>query len=119
DEAGAAIACLAMTFTFEPEFFEGECLSRFLSLDTARNEDDISELAFLIEQEERLGETRATVLVDRSYQAEGRSLRWDVLPICIPGGVQHAKVSILLWDEALRVVVSSANVVASSYRRNV
>jgi len=119
EDAGAAVACLATTFTFEPEFFEGECLSRFLSLDTARNEEEISELSFLIEQEERLGETRATVVVDRSYQAEGRSLRWDVLPVGVRGGVQHAKVSVLLWEQVLRVAVSSANVVSGAYRRNV
>jgi hypothetical protein len=117
ENAGAAIACLATSFTFEPEFFEGDCLARFLSLDTVRNESP--ELSFLIEQEERLGETRAAVVVDRSYRAQGRSLRWDILAVGLRGGVQHAKVALLLWENALRIIVGSANLTATAYRRNV
>ena len=50
--AGRAVACLATSFTFDPDFFEEDCLSRFLGLDWKRGEGD--DLAFLIEQEERL-----------------------------------------------------------------
>jgi hypothetical protein len=117
EDAGAARACLATSFTFEPSFFEGDCLSRFLSLDTARNEGN--DLAFLIEQEDRLAEVRAAVIVDRSYQAEGRSLRWDILTATTRGGVQHAKVTILLWERALRLIVGSANLTSAGYRRQV
>jgi hypothetical protein len=117
EDAGAPIACLATTFTFEPEFFEGDCLARFLSLDTVRYESP--ELAFLIEQEERLGETRAAVVADRSYRAQGRSLRWDILTVGLRGGVQHAKVTLLLWENVFRIIVGSANLTAAAYRRNV
>jgi hypothetical protein len=117
EDAGAAIACLATSFTFEPSFFEGDCLARFLSLDTVRGES--SDLAFLIEQEERLAEVRVSVLVDRSYAAEGRSLRWDLLPVAVRGGVQHAKVSLLIWEDVLRLIVSSANLTPAGYRRQV
>jgi hypothetical protein len=115
--AGGPVACLATSFVFEPEFFEGDCLARFLSLDTVRNESP--ELSFLIEQEERLGETRSAVIVDRSYRAQGRSLRWDIITVALRGGVQHAKVTLLLWEDLLRLIVSSANLTASAYRRNV
>jgi hypothetical protein len=116
-EAGSPIACLATSFTFEPEFFEGDCLARFLSLDTVRNESP--ELSFLIEQEERLAETRAAVVVDRGFRAQGRSLRWDILTVGLRGGVQHAKVTLLLWENCLRFIVGSANLTATAYRRNV
>lgn len=113
--AGRAVACLATSFTFDPDFFEEDCLARFLALDWRRGEGD--DLAFLIEQEERLAEVRATVVVDRSYGAEARSLRWDVLPVGVRGGVQHAKVSVLVWEHVVRFVVASANLTAAGYRR--
>ena len=116
DNAGQPIACLTTTFTFDPDFFEGDCLSRFLGLSWKRGEGE--DLAFLIDQEERLAEVRATVVVDRSLNPEGRSLRWDVLPVGLRGGVQHAKVTLLVWDRLVRVIVSSANLTTSAYRSN-
>ena len=118
--AGEPFGCVATSFTFEPEFFEGECLARFLTLDTTRDlEHPELELQFLLEQEVRLAESRACVVVDRSYQAQGRSLRWDILTVGLRGGVQHAKVSLLVWEHAFRVVLGSANLTAAAYRRNV
>ena len=112
--AGRAVACLATTFTFDPDFFEEDCLARFLALDWRRGEGD--DLAFLIEQEERLAEVRASVVVDRSYGAEARSLRWDILPVSVRGGVQHAKVSLLVWEQVVRFIVASANLTPAGYR---
>jgi hypothetical protein len=112
--AGRSVACLATTFTFDPDFFEEDCLARFLALDWRRGEGD--DLAFLIEQEERLAEVRATVVVDRSYGAEARSLRWDILPVGVRGGVQHAKVSVLVWEHVVRFIVASANLTPAGYR---
>ena len=114
---GGPISAFASTFTFDPDFFEAECLSRFLGLDTARDEG--IDLAFLINQEECLAESRVSVLVDRSYSSESRSLRWDLLPVGVTTGVLHAKISILTWDRLVRFVVSSANLVEGSYRTNV
>ena len=51
DEVGEAIGCVAMTFTFDPGFFEEHCLSRFLRLETDPREDGA---AYLIEREEKL-----------------------------------------------------------------
>jgi hypothetical protein len=115
--AGKPLACLATTFTFEPGFFESQCLGRFLGLDWKRGEGD--ELAFLIEQEERLAEARASVLVDRSFGAEGRSLRWDILPIPVRRGVFHPKITLLVWDKVVRFLVASANLTPAGYRQQV
>jgi hypothetical protein len=112
--AGRAIACLATSYTFDPDFFESDCLARFLALDWKRGEDN--DFAFMIEQEERLAEARATVLVDRGYNPEARSLRWDILPIGVRGGVFHPKVSLLVWEHVIRVIVGSANLTSSGYR---
>jgi len=113
--AGRALACVATTFTFEPDFFETQCIGRFLALDT-RPEND---LAFLIEREERLAETSITVVADRRLDPETRSLRWDVLGAVVPTGVMHAKLALMVWESAVRVLVTSANLTEASYRERI
>lgn len=115
--AGKPVACLAASFTFEPDFFEEDCLARFLGLDSVRGESD--PLAYVIEEEERLAEVRAAVLVDRSQDPGNRNLRWDLLSVGVPGGFLHAKVSLLVWDRAVRVIVGSANLTRAGYRSQV
>src|SRR6266511_781790 len=120
DGAGAPIACLATTFTFDADFFAQDCLARFLSLSTVAGEGDpISSVAAVLEEEDRLSEAQVTVLVDRSSPAEKRNLRWDLLPVRAPGGLLHAKVAVLLWEHAARVIVGSANLTAAGYRQQV
>ncbi len=118
--AGAPIACLATTFTFDADFFAQDCLARFLSLSTVTGEgDSISSIAALLEEEDRLSETQVSVLVDRSSPSEKRNLRWDVLPVAAPGGLLHAKVAVLLWERHGRVILGSANLTPAGYRRQV
>lgn len=120
DGAGVPIACLATTFTFEPDFFAQDCLSRFLSLSTVAGEGDaISSIAAVLEEEARLSETQVSVLVDRSWLAEKRNLRWDLLPVAAPGGLLHAKVAALLWERFTRIILGSANLTSAGYRRQV
>ncbi len=118
--AGAPVACLATTFTFEADFFTQDCLSRFLSLSTVTGEGDaISSIAAVLEEEDRLSEAQVSVLVDRSSPAEKRNLRWDVLPVGVPGGLLHAKVAALLWERSARIILGSANLTSAGYRRQV
>ena len=120
DGAGAPVACLATTFTLESDFFAPDCLSRFLSLSTAVGEgDNISSIAAVLEEEDRLSEAQVSVLVDRSSPAEKRNLRWDLLPIGVPGGLLHAKVAALLWERSARIILGSANLTSAGYRRQV
>lgn len=120
DGAGSPIAVLATTFTFEADFFDQDCLSRFLSLSTVAGEGDpISSIAAVLEVEDRLSECQVTVLVDRSSPAEKRNLRWDLLPVVVPGGLLHAKVAALLWERATRIIMGSANLTSAGYRRQV
>jgi phosphatidylserine/phosphatidylglycerophosphate/cardiolipin synthase-like enzyme len=117
DGAGRALACLATSFTFDPDFFETACLARFLQLDSQREESDPLEV--LIEEEERLAETRVTVVVDRSDRPGNRNLRWDILPVGVRGGLFHAKVTLLVWEQLVRVVIGSANLTPAGYRSQV
>ena len=114
--AGSAVGCLATTFTFSSEFFEEECLGRFLQFDT---EPVDSEFEYLIEREEKLSQLAcASVLVDQHHCRGPRSPRWDLLPARLRGGVMHAKVTLLYWSEWIRVVIGSANLTAEAYRHN-
>jgi phosphatidylserine/phosphatidylglycerophosphate/cardiolipin synthase-like enzyme len=117
DGAGRALACLTTSFTFDPDFFETACLARFLQLDSQRGDNDPLEI--LIEEEERLAETRVTVVVDRSDRPGNRNLRWDLLPVGVRGGLLHAKVTLLVWEELVRFIVGSANLTPAGYRSQV
>ena len=120
DGAGNPVACLATSFTFQADFFTQDCLARFLRLSTVTNEGDaISCLVALLEEEDRLSETQVSVLVDRSSPSEKRNLRWDLLPIAVPGGLLHAKVAVLVWERSARVVLGSANLTLPGYRSQV
>lgn len=115
-EAGEALGCVATSFTFSSVFFEEECLGRFVGLETDAVEDGA---AFLVEREEKFAQlVCATALVDQRHARGLRSLRWDLLAARVPKGILHAKVSLLLWTNAARLIVASANLTDDGYRRN-
>lgn len=113
--AGDPVGCLATTFTFDPQLFDEECLARFLEIDSLADREG---LAYLLEREDRLGPTYAGILVDHRQAGVDHSLRWDVLPVRIPRGKQHAKLSLLAWTRHVRVVIASANLTTHGYRFN-
>ena len=113
--AGDPLGCLASTYTFSPGLFDEQCLGRFLGIES---EPQRESLAYLLEREMRLGTAYAGVLVDYTQAGVEHSLRWDVLPARVPGGKQHAKVSLLAWANCVRVIVSSANLTQPGYRTN-
>ena len=115
DEVGEAIGCVATTFTFDPGFFEEHCLSRFLRLETDPREDGA---AYLIEREEKLAIASVSVLVDRSNMDGSASPRWTVLPVTVPQGIFHPKISVLAWHNCIRVIIGSANLTEPAYRKN-
>ena len=115
DAVGEAIGCVATTFTFDPGFFEEHCLSRFLRLETDPREDGA---AYLIEREEKLAVANVSVLVDRSNMEGSASPRWTVLPVTVPQGIFHPKISVLAWHNCIRVIIGSANLTEPAYRKN-
>src|SRR5262245_11922456 len=117
DDAAEPIGCVATTFTFDPGFFEEHCLSRFLQLETDPREEG-ARAAYLIEREEKLAVTNVSVLVDRSNMDGAASPRWTVLPVTVPRGIFHPKISILAWHNWIRVLVGSANLTEPAYRKN-
>ena len=113
--AGDPLGCVATTFTFESRFFEEQCVSRFLRLETDPRE---SSAAYLIEREEKLASSRVFVLVDRSNAEGSASARWDVLPVNPPVGIFHPKISVLGWRNWIRLIIGSANLTELAYRKN-
>ena len=113
--AGDPVGCLATTYTFRPGLFDEQCLARFLEIES---EPDREDLAFLLERESRLGSVYAGVLVDHTQAGVEHSLRWDVLPVRVRAGKQHAKLSLLAWSHHIRIIVASANLTEPGYRTN-
>lgn len=115
-QAGNPVGCVATTFTFSPVFFEEECLGRFLQIESDVNEDGP---VYIIEREEKLsGLMCASVLVDQHHCKGTRSLLWDLVPARMLQRVMHAKVCLLYWNNFVRLVVGSANITETGYRRN-
>lgn len=113
--AGDPVGCLATTYTFGPGLFDEQCLARFLDIESEPNRED---LAFLLERESRLGGVYAGVMVDHVHAGVEHSLRWDVLPVRVKAGKQHAKLSLLSWSRHVRIIVASANLTEPGYRTN-
>ena len=114
-DAGEPIGCLATTYTFTPGLFDEWCLGSFLEIESDPDRED---LAFLLERENRLGSVYAGVLVDHTQAGVEHSLRWDVLPVRVRAGKQHAKLSLLAWSRHIRIIVASANLTEQGYRTN-
>jgi len=114
--AGDPLVCLATSFTFDSTFFETECLGRFLQMDTHPSESE--SVGYLIEREEKLAAATVCALVDRRHARDKESLRWDVLGVLAPSAIQHSKVSLLAWNNHVRVVIGSGNLTESGYRKN-
>jgi hypothetical protein len=113
---GRPLGCVATSFTFDAEHFEEQCLARFLSIQSNPNE---TAKAYLIEREEKLAQCFACVLVDGAHATANRSLRWHMLPVRLQGGgILHAKLTLLVWENFMRVLIGSANLTEPAYRRN-
>jgi hypothetical protein len=119
--AGAPVAAIATTFALEPDFFEQNCLARFLEVSSV-NEDtqSIDDIVANVELHELLQNTRVSVLADRSAPVQRTSLLWDLLSCRADGGgLLHAKVAVLLWENKTRVILGSANLTSAGYRRQI
>lgn len=119
--AGEPVAVLATTFTLDPDFFEQSCLARFLAVESVNEgTGSVDDLVARLELEESLRAPAVTVLADRSAQSERSTLRWDLLHCQAPRrSLLHSKVALLLWENATRVIIGSANLTPAGYRHQI
>jgi hypothetical protein len=114
--AGQPLICLATTFAFDSVFFETECLGRFFSMDSDLQQDEA--VGYLVEREEKLASAHVCVFVDRHHAQTRESLRWDILPVVVPGAIQNAKLAILCWAKHVRLIIGSGDLIEPAYCRS-
>jgi hypothetical protein len=107
---------LATTYDLNPDFLELDFLPAVFGL-SAR-----SPWANRITLEKRLSELtqRAVIFTEaRRYRGRPRSLQLELIPAISPrGSTLHAKVTLLVFERAVRLIVGSANLTEPGYRRN-
>ena len=114
---GAMQGMIATTFDLRPEFLETDFLPSVFGLGAWDDQSWATRIAL----EKRLFELDAAVIFTeaRRYRGRPRSLRLDVRPAVSPrGSVLHAKVTLLLFERAVRLIVGSANLTKQGYREN-
>jgi hypothetical protein len=117
---GALLGLIATTYEFDPHFFETDWLPTVLGLGLWDDRGWASRIAL----ETALQKTEAVcVLMDgrRVGECGTRPLshRIELQPAVGPGEqMLHAKVTLLVYDRAVRLLVTSANLTQAGYRQN-
>lgn len=116
ENSGDPKGCIVTSYTFSPELFEEECLKRFLRIGADTQEES---LRYLLEREEKLSQNGCAVaLIDQHHCQGERNLRWDMIPVRVHGGIMHAKITLLHWQNHIRLIIASANITMEGYRHN-
>jgi hypothetical protein len=115
-ELGTPQALFATTFDLDRDFVELDYLPTVLGVSTW---DDTS-LKGRLELEQQLArvDTIAIAMDGRRYQGRPRSLRVHLTPAVLPHSALHAKVNLIVHDDAVRLLVASANLTGAGYRTN-
>lgn len=113
---GTPVAILATTFDLDPHFVDVDWLPSVLGLQ-AKDDGSARSRA---ELEVALARVEQTVVLTEASRFNGRpkSLRVLMHPKKAEHGVLHAKVTLLVYPEAVRLLVGSANLTPGGYRLN-
>ena len=108
---------LATTYELTPDFLEMDFLPSVFGLGSW---DDRSWATRMSLEKALHGLDAAVILTEaRRYRGRPRSLRLEVRPVVSPrGSALHAKVTFLLFERAVRLIVGSANLTPQGYRLN-
>ena len=117
-ELGRPRGFLHTTYEFQPEFFETDYLPTLLGLGAWNDHHWTSRISI---ERELAAFDSATVFMDTDgYHGRPRSLRVEVLPgRGISGQRIHSKVSVVVYEEGVRLLVGSANLTEPGYRHNI
>ena len=107
---------LATSYELQPDFVELDFLPALLELGAW---DDRS-WASRIELEKKLASLEGAVIFMQAsrYAGRPRSPRLRLVPVVRNAGVLHAKVTLLIFENAVRLIVGSANLTRNGYREN-
>lgn len=115
-DTGVLRGVFSTTFEFQQEFFETDFLPTLLGMGAWDSRKWASRIAL---EKAIAGLRGAEVFQDASrYFERPRSLRIGFNRIRVEGGILHAKVILCVYSDAIRVVVGSANLTESGYRKN-
>ena len=114
---GSLRGLFSTTYELGPDFLEMDFLPSVFGLGAW----DDRRWATRIALEKNLFQLDAAVILTdaRRYRGRPRSLRLEVQPAVAPrGSALHAKVTLLLFERAVRLIVGSANLTEHGYRGN-
>jgi hypothetical protein len=114
---GPLQAVLATTYELDPTFIETDFLPAVLGLGAW---DDRSWASRIALERALAGLEAVSILTDlRKYRGRPRSLHVEVVPaVGAPGQLLHAKVLLLVHENAVRLQAGSANLTDAGYRHN-
>lgn len=113
---GEIEALLATTFDLDAEFFETDFLPAVFGMRAWNNKNWSSRI--MLERKLALAESATVWMEAERYGSRPRSLRVEVVPVKRPVGKLHAKVTVLVYAECVRLLVGSANLTERGYRHN-
>jgi hypothetical protein len=106
---------LATTHNLQADFFDGDFLCTALSIAQADFAGHSGQIAL---QRKLAGLDYSGVLCEASAYEQRPSLRTVVHPVTVRGACLHAKLVVVEYDHAVRVLVGSANLTSTGYREN-
>ncbi len=113
---GRVRGLLATTYEFDPDFFETDFLPALFGLGAWEDRSWTSRIA--IERELALMDAACIVMEAGRYLGRPRTLRIELIPYHAPGRALHAKVVLIVYERAVRFLVTSANLTLAGYRDN-
>ena len=114
---GEVLGIIATTYEMQPDFLETDYLPTLLGLGSWDDRNWSSRIQ--LERKMAYME-QATIIQDaRCYRGRPRSLRLEHKPaIGLKGQKLHAKVTLILYENAVRLIVGSSNLTEPGYRKN-
>lgn len=114
-QLGSLRALLATTYNLTASFVDGELLPQVLGAKARLRANRRERIAL----ERQLAELDAAVILmdGRPFEARPRSLRVELHASMQPS-IQHSKVTVLVYDNGVRLTVGSANLSTFGYRKN-
>lgn len=114
---GRLLGIVGTTFEMNVDFFETDFLPTLLGMGAWDDRKWSSRIAL----ERQLAELEtATIFQDTNpYRGRPRSMRIESVPVYLPGNsILHSKFFLAVYENAVRIIVGSANLTETGYRKN-